>query len=230
MSNPRDDRGNVQVDFVWGNIPMQPDDERGDNTLDPALDNHIIATSGYEGFPGFITGAPYDDTIQNTEVPNVVGQTASNASGILTGAGFNTSYSTTSVGATSQNNDTVKSQNPSAGTLVNVGSTVDYVVYHYAVATTGPISGFSRNIPPLTGWALNGNQSIMFLTGRTVRPTIGDYITVSGSSDSSHNVVWLVSDIANDDTYNTGGTAVKVTLNSGTITQDTSSGGTWTKN
>lgn len=27
----RDDSGNVQVDFVWGNLPMQPNDDRTDN-------------------------------------------------------------------------------------------------------------------------------------------------------------------------------------------------------
>lgn len=50
----RDDSGNVVVDFVWGNLPMQPDDDRGMATLDPALDNHVIATTGYSNFPGFI--------------------------------------------------------------------------------------------------------------------------------------------------------------------------------
>jgi hypothetical protein len=53
MTNPVDDLGNVQVDFVWGNLPLQPDDQRGSNTLDPTLDNHEIATEGYNGYPGF---------------------------------------------------------------------------------------------------------------------------------------------------------------------------------
>lgn len=57
MTNPVDDLGNVQVDFVWGNLPLQPDDQRGLNTLDPALDNHEIATEGYNGYPGFGTPA-----------------------------------------------------------------------------------------------------------------------------------------------------------------------------
>lgn len=60
MTNPIDDLGNVQVDFVWGNLPLQPDDQRGLNTLDPALDNHEIATEGYNGYPGF--GAPVGPT------------------------------------------------------------------------------------------------------------------------------------------------------------------------
>ena len=51
--NPKDDLGNVQVEFVWGNLPMQPDELRGENTLDPALDNHSTAVDGYQGYPGY---------------------------------------------------------------------------------------------------------------------------------------------------------------------------------
>ena len=29
----RDDSGNVQVDFVWGNMPLQPNDDRTDQTF-----------------------------------------------------------------------------------------------------------------------------------------------------------------------------------------------------
>ena len=245
MSNPRDTGRydaftdswidqQIRVDFAWGNIPMQPDDDRGENTLDPALDSHIIATSGYENFPAFTTGAPFDDTTQNVTVPDVVGLTSAAAKSAINDAGLNWSMTTSTDGATALNDDKIKSQSPVADTVLNAEDTVSIVAYDYVApgpATTGPISGFNRTIPGDVGpWSLNGNQSIMYLVGRTVRPTIGDYITVSGSSDSSHNVIWLVSDMENDDTYNTGGTAVKVTLNSGFITQNTSSGGTWTKN
>jgi hypothetical protein len=52
--NPKDDLGNVQVDFVWGNFPLQPDELRGEDTLDPTLDNHSIATTGYANYPSFL--------------------------------------------------------------------------------------------------------------------------------------------------------------------------------
>lgn len=50
---------NVKVDFAWGNIPMQPDDDR-DSGLDAQLDSHIIATDGWANFPDFAenTGFP----------------------------------------------------------------------------------------------------------------------------------------------------------------------------
>lgn len=244
MSNPRDTGRydaftdsyvdtNVRVDFAWGNIPMQPNDDRGEDILDPGLDSHIIAVSEYEGFPAFTTGAPFDDTIPNATVPNVVGLLSAAAKSAINDAGLNWSMTTTTNGATELLDDKIKSQSPEAGAVVNAEDTVSIVAYDYVApgpVTTGPISGFNRNIPPLTNWALNGNQSIMYLVGRTVRPSISDHITVSGSSDASHNVIWIVEDVLNDDTYNTGGTAVKVTLDSGFISQNTSSGGTWTKN
>jgi hypothetical protein len=31
MTYPVDDNGNIRVDFVWGHMPMQPDEQRGDN-------------------------------------------------------------------------------------------------------------------------------------------------------------------------------------------------------
>lgn len=56
MSNPVDDKGNVRVDRVWGNVPMQPNDVRvanGGELLDPVLDNHEIVYLGWNGFPAY---------------------------------------------------------------------------------------------------------------------------------------------------------------------------------
>ena len=62
-----DDKGNVVVDFVWGNFPLQPNDDRNispvnsGNTypsalLNYALDNHVIAEAGWGGYPLFSVG------------------------------------------------------------------------------------------------------------------------------------------------------------------------------
>lgn len=79
---PQVPAGNEQVDFVWGNTPLQPNTDRDaeggavvviepnaeenvgwsgysvypSGQLDPALDNHVIAVTGYNGFPGFGSG------------------------------------------------------------------------------------------------------------------------------------------------------------------------------
>ena len=75
-----DTSGQQAVDFVWGNFPMQPNDDRaaavtpaniggstGDyawaattrvaaDRLDAALDNHANAEAGWSGFPAFTAG------------------------------------------------------------------------------------------------------------------------------------------------------------------------------
>ena len=54
----RDDSGNVQVDFVWGNFPMQPDDDRTDTYVyTPGVQN--VGWSGYE--------VHYSDTLRTAD-------------------------------------------------------------------------------------------------------------------------------------------------------------------
>jgi hypothetical protein len=80
--NSTDSAGNVRVDFVWGNHPMQPNDDRagsvtpanfsanssGDyawgattrvasDRLDPALDNHANAEAEWANYPSFFKAA-----------------------------------------------------------------------------------------------------------------------------------------------------------------------------
>jgi hypothetical protein len=79
--NLLDTAGEVAIDFVWGNIPMQPNDVRPDTAtgrLDPALDNHIIALSGWNGFPQYAPNTAGEDVLGPTDyvlVPSVIGLT-----------------------------------------------------------------------------------------------------------------------------------------------------------
>lgn len=231
--NRLDDLGFVAVDFVWGNLPMQPNDERGMAALDPELGSHIIATVGYQGFPAFVQGAPYDDLIPQGTVPSVVGLSSTAAKAAIVAAGFDWGMSTTGVGATSQNNDKIKSQSPAAGSALNTTDPVSIVSYAYVApgpSTTGPIAGFNRNSSGTSFSVLNGDDAIMYVLGRTVKPTVGDTITVSGASAAAYNRNWTVAAVENNDSYNTGGTAVKITVASGdTFVGTTATGGTWTK-
>jgi hypothetical protein len=171
-------------------------------------------------------------TYNAPEVPNVVGLTEAAATYDLNNAGLIKGIVTTAdnaAGATAINDGKIKTQSIAAGTTVNTGSSVNLVKYAYVgVSTTGPISGFNRT-STLPGWSLNGDQSIMYVVGRTVKPTVGDTISVTGSNNASHNVSWTVELVENEDAYNTGGTAVKVTLVDGFIDSNTATGGTWTK-
>ena len=79
--NLLDTAGEVAIDFVWGNFPIQPNDARPDTAtgrLDPALDNHIIALSGWNGFPQYAPNTAGEDVLGPTDyvlVPNVLGLT-----------------------------------------------------------------------------------------------------------------------------------------------------------
>jgi len=168
-------------------------------------------------------------TYNAPEVPNVVGLTETAAGIALVTAGLVKGTVTTAdnaAGATAENDGLVKTQSVAAGTTVNTGSTVTLVKYAYvALSTTGPIAGISRGSG--TSFSLNGNQAIMYVVGRTVKPAVGNTIQVSGTNNETHNVGWTVEAVENNDSYNTGGTAVKITLVTGAFTGDTSTGGTW---
>jgi len=182
---------NVRVDFAWGNIPMQPNDDRGEATLDPALDSHIIATSEYEGFPAFLQGAPYDDTITNVTVPNVVGMTASEAQTAIGEAGLDYGSSTTEVGANSENDGTVKSQSPAAGTLVNISSesadsVVNFVVYDNPQVAAPDLSGMNlvQVGNALTAAGLVGSSTLV-----TSGATLGNNGTVKSQTPAAGTMV-----------------------------------------
>lgn len=84
MTYPTDDAGHPQVDFVWGNFPMQPNDERGENTLDYNLDNHSIAYDGWSNYPAFIPNyAGDEDSGLEYVVPDLVRKTLSQANALL---------------------------------------------------------------------------------------------------------------------------------------------------
>jgi len=107
-----DDKSNVQVDFVWGNFPMQPNDDRQDNPtnsgnifpstlLDPTVSVHNTVVGAYNGYPlyeigakdsyGFYQGtrgADTSTTIDYIKVPLVLGKTTALAIDALEDAGF----------------------------------------------------------------------------------------------------------------------------------------------
>lgn len=115
----RDTSGEMRVAFVWGNMPMQPNDDRA-TALDANLGNHDIAASGWSGYPGFV--ATNTGTWDDITVPNVVGLTEAAATTALTAAGLTKGAVTTAnnaAGATSENNGKIKTQTPAAGTVIN---------------------------------------------------------------------------------------------------------------
>jgi hypothetical protein len=86
-----DDAGNVVVEFVWGNLPMQPNDDREENgggLLAPTLDNHSIAYEGWNGYPLYTPNTAGAEGAGYIVVPSVLGQTTANARDILEDKGL----------------------------------------------------------------------------------------------------------------------------------------------
>jgi hypothetical protein len=165
--DPIVETGNVQVEFPWGNIPLQPDEDRDNGTagntgggandygwspttkvisdvLDPALDNHSIATGippyrfpGWNGYPSYLPN-DNDNLPGNFVVPDVTGLSAEEAETVLDFAGFydEVVYVNNAGGATPTNSGTVASQSPTAGHTIEEGSDVTINVYDYVSPET----------------------------------------------------------------------------------------------
>ena len=86
-----DSAGNVVVDFVWGNFPLQPNDVRttnGGTVLSYGLDTHDIAETGWNGFPSYVpntTGSQISG-VDYVLVPSVLALTTVLATDSLTDA------------------------------------------------------------------------------------------------------------------------------------------------
>jgi hypothetical protein len=85
---PVDTAGNVAVDFVWGNFPMQPNDirvENGGSRLDYTLDSHNIIEDGWNGYPGYTPNTAGSQTsgVDYVTVPSVIGTVATSAATLL---------------------------------------------------------------------------------------------------------------------------------------------------
>ena len=158
-------------------------------------------------------------------VPNVVGLTESAANSALVAAHVVKGAVTTAnnaAGATAINNGKIKTQVPAAGTTVNTGSSVALVKYAYVAPH--PIASVTNE-----DYLLGANEAWMYLLGRLVKPTVGDFITISGNGgDQFNSNNYEVLSVADDDAENTGGTKVKLHCVTGTLASSvTGYNGTW---
>jgi hypothetical protein len=164
-----DDAGNVAVDFVWGNIPMQPNDEREENgqteLLDPDLDNHSIAYEGWNGYPLYNPGVAGAEGAGYIVVPSVIGQTTANATDILEDDGLVVTVGTAATNAAST--ITAVARTGTTATITSAGAGAKYPV--------GTKITVASLVSPDT--ALNGTWTVTAVATNTVSFTT----TTSGS-------------------------------------------------
>jgi hypothetical protein len=173
--NLLDTAGEVAIDFVWGNFPIQPNDARPDaasatlsesvttrvaGRLAPALDNHIIALSGWNGFPLYNPNTPGEDVAGSVDyvlVPEVRGFTTALAVDAMKDASL-----TVTTAAATTNTATQPTQ-------INVTSTTAATVTVSGGTTTWPV-GTKVTIAAGTGipTALVGTFSVTGGSGSTL--------------------------------------------------------------
>jgi hypothetical protein len=182
-----DDAGNVAVDFVWGNFPLQPNDDREENgggLLDATLDNHSIAYEGWNGYPLYTPNTAGAEGAGYIVVPSVIGQTTANATDILEDAGLVVTAGTAATNAAKD----ITRFNATSATVAVVYTTSASTAYpvgtKLAIAAGTPAGSSPVAVPAyaIGTWtvtaAASGNVTVSG-TGFTVADTTG--INATGS-------------------------------------------------
>lgn len=176
-----DSKGNVVVDFVWGNFPLQPNDDREENgggLLNAALDNHSIAYQGYNGYPLYTPNTQGAEGAGFIVVPSVLGQTTANATDILEDAGLVVTAATAATNAAKD----ITRVNATSATVATVYATAANTAYPAGTKVTisagTPAGSNPVNVPAaLVGtWTVTSVASgavTIAGTGFTVADTTG---------------------------------------------------------
>ena len=181
--NLLDTAGEVAIDFVWGNFPIQPNDARPDaasatlsesvttrvaGRLAPTLDNHIIALSGWNGFPLYNPNTAGEDVAGSVDfilVPSVIGLTTS----LATDAMKDATLVPTTAAAASNVGKTVTAASRTAGSAV---ITVTAGSHGFAVGNKVTISDVSG------GDGVNGVWTVLAVTNANVFTVTGTATTL----------------------------------------------------
>jgi hypothetical protein len=157
--NLLDTAGEVAIDFVWGNFPMQPNDARPDTAagrLDPALAEHITALSGWNGYPQYSPNTTGEDVAGATNyvlVPSVIGLTTALATDAMKDASL---VPTTASAAANV-----------AGVVTAVSRTAGSTTATITDASHGFVTGNKVTISNTGEATVNGTFSVTRLTDNT---------------------------------------------------------------
>ena len=181
--NLLDTAGEVAIDFVWGNFPIQPNDARPDaasatlsetvttrvaGRLAPTLNDHINALSGWNGYPQYTPNTAGEDVAGSVDyilVPSVIGLTTA----LATDAMKDATLVPTTAAAASNVGKTVTAASRTAGSAV---ITVTAGSHGFAVGNKVTISDVSG------GDGVNGVWTVLAVTNANVFTVTGTATTV----------------------------------------------------
>ena len=167
-----DDEGNVVVEFVWGNLPMQPNDvreENGGELLDADLDNHSIAYEGWNGYPLYTPNTAGAEGAGYIVVPSVLGQTTAAATRVLEDDGL----AVTAASATTNTLKDITRVNATSATVAVVYSTGAGAAYPVGTKVTIVAGTAAGESPVAVPTAIRGTW--------TVTASATDTITIAGT-------------------------------------------------
>lgn len=165
-----DDAGNPVIDHVWGNMPMQPNDQRTTD-LNVALDNHINAVSGWNGYPLYTPNTPGEDVagaVDYVLVANVLGLTTAIATKQLSDA---TLVVTAATAATNAAKVVTAAARTAASTTLTF--TASGAGAAYAVGTKVVVSAFTGDDAVLNGtYTVTANATNTFSVTTTATTAV----------------------------------------------------------
>ena len=219
--------GGGEGDYGWA-----PTQTKSSLQLDPALDNHLLATgygeqaAGYAGYPGFLLNDP--DNVPNTVVPDLSHATLAQATELLTNANLVLgTVQDDEEGGNDGNDGTVKTQSYQSGSVVNEGTVVNITLFHVHLYTITfnenggqgyqntktvratspsfvlPAATFTRSNYSFVGWSNNKNAA-------EVDALPAGSTVQSVSSDITYYAIWhaLLPTLSGGNQVGTDGTYV----------------------
>ena len=227
-----DSSGNVAVDYVWGNFPAQPNDERADGTptitatsnasqnkswtsystiasarLNPTLGNHADIEAEWSGFPDFTANSVGKKSggVYYISVPNVLGLTTALALDALKDAGYEAANITTATAATN-----------AGATITAAARTAGSAVISLTCASHGFVAGNKVTVSDVSGGdGVNGVWTVLAVTSANVFTVTGTVTTVQALTSLAGVVSGVVGTIKTQSTAanaNTISTAATITV------------------
>ena len=227
-----DSSGNVAVDYVWGNFPAQPNDERADGTptitatsnasqnkswtsystiasarLNPALGNNADIETEWSGFPSFTANSVGKKSggVYYISVPNVLGLTTALALDALKDAGYEAANITTDSAASNVGK-----------TITAAARTAGSAVISLTCASHGFVAGNKVTVSDVSGGdGVNGAWTVLAVTNANVFTVTGTATTVQALTSLAGVVSGVAGTIKTQSTAanaNTISTAATITV------------------